>query len=55
MYETVCVLHECIKEYSGLDCLGELGWVSEEGTEFTPGPSIKHVLIMSSFVKERNI
>lgn len=44
---------EYVREYSGLDCLGELGWVGEEGMELIPGPSIKYVLIMSSFAKEK--
>lgn len=42
-----------MREYSGLDCSGELGWVGEEGIELIPGPSIKYIPILSSFAKEK--
>lgn len=53
MYKIVRVTLNILREYSGLDSLGELGWVGEEGIELILGPSIKCVPVVSPGAKEK--
>ena len=50
-YCACCI--EYMREYSGLDCLGKVRWMGEGGLELIPSPSIKYVLTVSSFAKEK--
>lgn len=54
MYKIVHVTLNILREYAGLDSLGELGWVGEEGIEWILGPSIKCVPVVSPSAKEKN-
>lgn len=53
MYKIVHVTLTIWREYSGLDSLGELGRVGEEGIELIVGPSIKCVPIVFPGAKEK--